>query len=186
MLKHYITVVSRISCALAFLAAGLIFAAMVVVCQMILMRYIFRQPTIWQTDFVIFSATAAIFLGAPYVLLKGGHVGVDLVELMLGEKARKALRLVAQLLGLTFCAAMLVASWIQFHEAWTYSWRHSSVWAPPLWIPLITLPIGFAMLCLQYLAEMAKGLIGEEAAEPAAVDDIPGITATSALKETSR
>ena len=75
MVKTYIQVVGNLSRALAVLSTAMIIAAMLVVCQMILMRYVFRQPTIWQTDFVVFSATAAMFLGAPYVLLKGGHVG---------------------------------------------------------------------------------------------------------------
>lgn len=160
MVKVYIRTVGNLSRALAVLATGLMIAAMLVVCQMILMRYVFRLPTFWQNDFVVFAATAAMFLGAPYVLLKGGHVGVDVVELVVGEQARRRMRLVASLLGLSFCAIMLVATWIQFHDAWAGGWRHSSVWAPPLWIPLSALPVSFAMLCLQYIAEIAAQLSG--------------------------
>lgn len=154
MMKFYIRAVSNLSRAFAVLATGLIIAAMVVVCQMILMRYVFRLPTIWQNDFVVFAATAAMFLGAPYVLLKGGHVGVDVIEMIVSGGVRSWLRLAASLLGFTFCAIMLVATWIQFHDAWAGGWRHSSVWAPPLWIPLSALPASFAMLCLQYIAEI--------------------------------
>ena len=161
MVKAYIRVVGNLSRGLAIMSTALIIAAMLVVCQMILMRYVFRQPTIWQTDFVVFSATAAMFIGAPYVLLKGGHVGVDVIELLLADKARARLRLVGSFLGLLFCALMLVATWIQFHEAWLGNWKHASVWAPPLWIPLLALPLGFAMLCLQYVAEILALLSGK-------------------------
>ena len=161
MVKAYIRAVGNLSRALAVLSTAMIIAAMLVVCQMILMRYVFRQPTIWQTDFVVFSATAAMFLGAPYVLLKGGHVGVDVIELLLADRARARLRLVGSFLGLLFCALMLVATWIQFHEAWLGNWKHSSVWAPPLWIPLMSLPLGFAMLCLQYVAQIFVLLSGQ-------------------------
>ncbi|WP_048647351.1 TRAP transporter small permease subunit [Nitratireductor soli] len=154
MINAYVRAVGNLSRLLAVVSTALIVAAMMVVCQMILMRYVFRQPTIWQTDFVVFSATAAMFIGAPYVLLKGGHVGVDVVELMVGERARAWLRIAGSLLGLLFCAIMLVACWIQFHEAWAGNWKHSSVWAPPLWVPLASLPIGFGMLCLQYVAQI--------------------------------
>jgi hypothetical protein len=99
MLNPYILWVGRVSRLFAVIATALIVIAMLVVCQMILMRYVFRLPTIWQTDFVVFSATAAIFLGAPYVLLKGGHVGVDVVELMLGQQNRKRLRILGAMLG---------------------------------------------------------------------------------------
>jgi TRAP-type C4-dicarboxylate transport system permease small subunit len=154
MVKAYIRAVGGLSRALAVLATLLIVAAMLVVCQMILMRYVFRFPTIWQTDFVVFAATAAMFLGAPYVLLKGGHVGVDVVEMLLAGRARRHLKLVGSILGLLFCVIMLIATWVQFHDAWAGNWRHSSVWAPPLWVPLLALPVGFAVLCLQYVAQI--------------------------------
>ncbi len=154
MVHAYVRAVSGLSRALAVFATLLIIAAMLVVCQMILMRYVFRVATIWQTDFVVFSATAAMFLGAPYVLLKGGHVGVDVVDMMLGDAARRRLKTIGSLLGLAFCIIMLAASWIQFHDAWAGNWKHSSVWGPPLWIPLMALPVGFAALCLQYVAQI--------------------------------
>ncbi|HEX5934690.1 MAG TPA: TRAP transporter small permease subunit, partial [Pseudorhizobium sp.] len=106
MVTAYIRAVGNVSRAFAILSTGLIIAAMLVVCQMILVRYVFRQPTIWQTDFVVFSATAAMFIGAPYVLLKGGHVGVDVVELLLADRPRARLRLVGSVLGLIFCTLM--------------------------------------------------------------------------------
>lgn len=155
MFKAYRTAVGNASRGLAILATALVIASMLVICQMIAMRYLLRQPTIWQTDFVIFSATAAMFLGAPYVLLKGGHVGVDVIEMIVGDRTRAVLRVVASLLGLLFCIIMLIATWIQFHDAWAGNWKHSSVWAPPLWVPLSALPVSFAMLCLQYVAQLA-------------------------------
>ncbi|MBR0554519.1 TRAP transporter small permease [Ciceribacter sp. L1K23] len=160
MVNAFIRVVGNMSRALAVVSTAMIIAAMLVVCQMILLRYVFRLPTIWQTDFVVFSATSAMFIGAPYVLLKGGHVGVDVVEMLLADRARARLRLVGSFLGLLFCVLMLAATWIQFHEAWLGNWKHSSVWAPPLWVPLLSLPIGFAMLCLQYVAQILAELYG--------------------------
>lgn len=154
MVKAFIRGVGNLSRLFAIVATLLVIAAMLVVCQMILMRYVFRLPTIWQTDFVVFSATAAIFLGAPYVLMTGGHVGVDVIELMVKERTRARMRIVSSLLGLIFCIIMLIATWVQFHDAWSGNWKHSSMWAPPLWIPLATLPLGFGLLCLQYVAQI--------------------------------
>ncbi len=171
MLNAYIRGVGRLSGLFAILSTGLIILAMLVVCQMILMRYVFRLPTIWQTDFVVFAATAAIFLGAPYVLLKGGHVGVDVVELMLSDRYRRSLRLVGAVFGLFFCIVMLAATWVQFEEAWTGNWKHSSVWAPPLWVPLAALPVGFLLLCLQYVAHILVLLgLGQQ---PALATELP-------------
>lgn len=191
MTNIYIRAVGALSRALAVLSTLLIVAAMLVVCQMILMRYIFRLPTIWQTDFVIFSATAAMFLGAPYVLLKGGHVGVDVVEMLVGDRARLRLKLLGSVLGLAFCAIMLAATWVQFHDAWAGNWKHSSVWAPPLWVPLAALPIGFAALCLQYVAQIlvlvTTGVVPDESHAPLAeIPVIDGPDPRALLKEAKR
>ncbi|EKF18563.1 TRAP transporter small permease subunit [Nitratireductor pacificus] len=183
MINTYVRAVGNLSRLLAVVSTALLVAAMLVVCQMILMRYVFRQPTIWQTDFVVFSATAAMFVGAPYVLLKGGHVGVDVVELMVGDRTRRWLRVIGSLLGLLFCAIMLVACWIQFHEAWAGNWKHSSVWAPPLWVPLLSLPIGFGMLCLQYVAQILR-LIFPESREAAMLVGMHGVPVNDDPTET--
>lgn len=156
-LSHrFVSVVALLSTAFG-VVSGLLFAtSMLVICHMILTRYVFRAPTVWHTDFAVYSATAAIFLGAPYVLLKRGHVGVDFVENLVGKGTRRFLSTIGRVLGLLFCFAMLVASALFAHEAWGHEWLTPGVWQIPLWIPTLPLPIGFALLCLQYLADFFR------------------------------
>src|SRR5690606_28386258 len=100
MIESYIRAVGHASRALGALATFLLGLAMLGICQMIFVSYILREATIWQTDFVVYSATAAIFVGAPYVLLKKGHVGVDVIEHLVGDATRLKLRLAGCGLGL--------------------------------------------------------------------------------------
>jgi TRAP-type C4-dicarboxylate transport system permease small subunit len=150
---RFVSAVAFLSRAFGVVAALLFAAAMLVICHMILTRYVFRSPTIWHTDFAVYSATAAVFLGAPYVLLTRGHVGVDVVETLMPPWTRRILRNVGNAFGLTFCLAMLVASALFAHEAWANEWRTAGVWQIPLWMPTLPLPLGFAMLSLQYVAD---------------------------------
>jgi len=156
MNRTLIAITDGLSKAFAFIAVLLLIASMLVICQMVFSRYVFRWPTIWQTDFVVYAATGAVFLGAPYVLMTKGHVGVDVVETMVRPHTRRILRYAGNALGLTFCAIMFVASWIYFHEAFTEGWTTSSLWRIPLWIPVLPMLIGFGLLCLQYLSEILK------------------------------
>jgi TRAP-type C4-dicarboxylate transport system permease small subunit len=158
MTKAFIAAVDRISQGFAFIATGLLIIAMLVVCQMIFLRYVFRWPTVWQTDFVVYAATAAIFLGAPYVLMRKGHVGVDVLETVVSPAVRWHLRLAGAFFGIVFCALMLVASGMYVHEAWSNGWETNGVWQIPLWMPTLPLVLGFGLLCLQYVAEIAKHL----------------------------
>ena len=68
-----------VSVACGIFAAGLIAASVIIVCQMVIIRFVLNQNTIWQTDFVTFSIVAATFIGSPYLLLNRGHVNVDVL-----------------------------------------------------------------------------------------------------------
>ena len=77
----------RISQLCGFIAAALIAVGVLVVCQMVFVRYVLNENTIWQTDFVTYCLVAATFIGSPYVLLTRGHVNVDVLPLYLGRTA---------------------------------------------------------------------------------------------------
>lgn len=142
----------------------LLAAATAVVTQMVFMRYVLRESTIWQTEFVIYALIASTFIGAPYVLLHKGHVGVDLLPQVLPRMASRALQLVAALISMAFFLAVFWSSWLYFYEAAAKGWTTETVWAIPLWIPLLPLPLGIGMLILQGLAEIAKIFMPEAAA----------------------
>ncbi len=156
MTRSYISFADRLSQIFAVISVGLLIAAVLVICEMIFLRYVFRLPTIWQTDFVVYAATASVFLGAPYVLMKRGHVGVDVIDTLLPEGGRAVLRTIANLLGLLFCAVMFAASANYVWEAYSLGWRSSSIWQVPIWIPAVPMPIGFGLLCVQYIAEFLR------------------------------
>ena len=87
-----VRIIEAITAAFGVIAGLLLIAATVVVCQMIFVRSVLKWSTIWQTDFVVYSATGAIFLGAAYVLSQKGHVGVDFIVAGIGKADVTGLR----------------------------------------------------------------------------------------------
>lgn len=148
--------IELVSTVFGVIAASLLISAAIVVCQMIFVRSVLGWSTIWQTDYVIYAATASIFLGAAYVLSQKGHVGVDVVQSLLRGRVKRVVERLGMAAGFLFCAIMTYASWHFFHEALSNGWRTETIWAIPLWIPTLPLPLGFALLCLQYVAEFIK------------------------------
>jgi TRAP-type C4-dicarboxylate transport system permease small subunit len=143
-------------------AAGLTALAVVVVCQMVFLRYGLNESTIWQTDFVTFSLVAATFIGAPYVLLTKGHVNVDVLPLYVGLRARWWLALAAILISLAFALTMAVLTFQFWLEAWENNWRSESMWRARLWIPYVAMPVGLGVLTLQYTVDLINLLTGRE------------------------
>lgn len=155
-LDGYVRVVDALSRVAGLFATLLLAGAVLVVCQMIFVRYVLNGSTVWQTEFVIFSIVAATLIGSPYVLLHRGHVRVDLLPDALSGGRRAALEALAGLLSIAFCALLGWAGWHYFYEAATRGWKTETVWALPLWIPLLPMPLGLGLLCLQYGAELVK------------------------------
>jgi len=150
----FIKTVGILSRICGIIAVALVGMAILVVCQMVVMRYFLNASTIWQTEFVVFSLVGATLVGSPYVLLVKGHVNVDLLPLYLGPRGRFALALLASLGALTFCVLLGWTGWKHFYEALTKGWRTETVWSLPLWIPYLSLPVGVGLLCLQYVADI--------------------------------
>ena len=143
-------------------AAALIALGVLVVCEMVFIRYVLNQNTIWQTDFVTWSLVAATFVGSPYVLLTRGHVNVDVLPHHLGERGRYWLALLSILMSLAFCIVMTGLTARFWLEAWENRWVSDTMWRARLWIPYSAMPIGLALLTLQYVADLYALVAGRE------------------------
>lgn len=171
LIDAYCLTMRRVSIATAIIAALALLLGVLVVCHMIFTRYVMGESTTWQTEFAIFSITAAMLLGSPYVLLTGGHVAVTVLPDALSSVPRYIMQLIASLVGLLFCLALAYGSWLYLLEAWQDGWTTGTVWNPPLWPALVPLALGTTLLVTQYLAEILR----PDSSKPAA-SSTPGIT----------
>lgn len=153
-MELFISSVRRLSQLCGILSAMTLAAGVLVVCQMVVMRYLLDQSTVWQTEFTVYSIVGATLIGSPYVLLRRGHVNVDLLPLYLPHRARLMLAYFASFLALAFCGALTYSGAELWLDAWRGNWKTSSVWQLPLWIAYAPIPIGIGLLCLQYLADI--------------------------------
>ncbi len=114
--------VRRLSTLCGMVAAACLASACVVVCQMVFVRRVLGESTVWQTEFVTYAVVAATLVGSPYVLALRGHVNVDLLGRALGTRGRRALDSLAALIGIAFCATLAASGWRYFYETWAEGW----------------------------------------------------------------
>jgi TRAP-type C4-dicarboxylate transport system permease small subunit len=158
----YIHIMSRISLVCGWFAAAAIAVSVLIVCQLVFMRYVLRESTVWQTETVIYLMIASVAVGMPYVQSRRGHVNVDLLPLYLPRRARAVLYYICLLLGLGVCALVVFYSAELVREAYVGGWRSASIWRPQLWIPYLALPIGFGLMFLQLLADLLAVATGRD------------------------
>ena len=156
----YIRTMAFLSRVSGIVAALLIGFAVLVICDMVIERYILNLTTIWQIDVVTYSIIAATFVGSAYVLMHRGHVNVDILPMHSGPRLRFWLALVTAGVSLAFCAVLFVLVSRYWYEAYTANWRSDTVWRARLWIPLAAMPLGIGLLVLQYLADIAALVTG--------------------------
>ncbi len=151
----FFRVVSFFSTLSGWCSDGMTLAAIAITCQMIFVRFVLNGSTVWQTEAVVFLIVAATLIGLPFVQQLRGHVNVNLIPLMLPAKGRYFLAIFTYSVAIITISMMLWFSYEFWHLAFTRGWTSDTVWAPQLWIVYSSLPIGFGLLILQLLADLA-------------------------------
>jgi TRAP-type C4-dicarboxylate transport system permease small subunit len=176
-MDSFIRAVNFVSQIAGVVAALLIALAVLVICDIVVERYILNLTTIWQLDVVTYSIVGATFIGSSYVLKVRGHVNVDIVPLYAGPTARYWLAIGTMLFGFAFCIVIFILCTQFWYEAYSLNWRSNTVWRSRLWIPYLSMPVGLGLLVLQYFVELIGvatgrtlpfGLKPKETAEEAA------------------
>ncbi|MCF8482011.1 MAG: TRAP transporter small permease [Rhodospirillum sp.] len=165
----FITGVGLLSRLCGGISATLILLSMLIVCQMVFVRYALNESTVWQSEAVIYMMIAATLVGLPYVQLIRGHVNVDLFPMSLSPGPRKVLAVLCLLVGMGLCLIFGGYGVDLVLESKSGGWLSETVWAPPLWVPFLSIPVGFLVLLLQFIADLLSLLTGRET--PFGLDD---------------
>lgn len=100
---------------MAFVAGLLLVAAVLIVSFEICMRYFVHQPQVWTVEVCEFILFILAFLGAPWLLKKGGHTSVDILVERMGPRLQRYSHLFASAIGM---AVSLVIFWFSLVTSW--------------------------------------------------------------------
>ena len=154
--------VHKLSTLFGIVSACMIMAAVLITCQMIVMRKILNISTVWQTEMVIYLVIAATVLGIPYVQLARGHVNMDFVPTLLSPSKRRILQSFTTLLTLIVVGIMIFYGLEHFFYAYERNLTSDTIWGARLWIPYSAIPIGFTAFALQLISDLILYLQGKD------------------------
>lgn len=142
--------------ALAFAAAALMCALVVLVLLEVGARYLRLYSISWSFDATEYMLYGITFLGAPWVLREEGHIAIELFVERLANRPRRVMQRLADILGAAVCAVMTVFS---ARVAWR-SWEsgvqvHKSLVFPEWWV-YAGIPAVMLILLLIYLRRLAR------------------------------
>lgn len=156
-----ITLIDRLCLLAAIIAATLLGIAIVLVCQMVWLRYVMEASAPWQTEAVTVALVAATLLGSAWVLKERGHVSVGIVTEAVPEKARRGMMILSDAVVFLFAALMTWKSTELWWEAFEGGWTTDTTPEFPQWWTYVAMPVGFGLLALQCLACIIRAWRGE-------------------------
>ena len=114
----------------------------------------FDAPTEWVNETSVYLVMVSAFLGFAPALASGKHISVDLLITKLPPKTNKLLGGFVSLLGLIFSLVFFVTSAEMALNSYRLNMLSVSTLRIPLYLPQLALPVGFALLSLQFIANL--------------------------------
>lgn len=118
------------------------------------LRYVFRSPTSWMTDYACYLHCLALFMGCAYTFQVHGHVGVDMVRKAIDKKTHGAhnrlgariLAIIGHLQTLTFLGITTYAIYNMLIKSHSYGSMTSATYPIPQWILYLIMFLGCILM----------------------------------------
>jgi TRAP-type C4-dicarboxylate transport system permease small subunit len=135
---------------MAVLAGGVLVFISAAVCYSVVMRYFFRSPSIWVVQTTEYGLLWMVFLATAWLLKEKGHVGVDIVYSLLGDRLKVRFDLVMYTLGGIACSVIFFFSLAYTLECITRGVNDVRAVTVPKWLVFVIIPVGTLFLCVQF------------------------------------
>jgi C4-dicarboxylate transporter DctQ subunit len=127
----------------------------------VIARYIFNFSFTWALELTTWLFAGLIFLGIPYGVRVGSHIGVDALVKSLGPKTGRVVGAIAATLCLAYSLILLVASWNYVAKMYQVGIMADDL---PVyqWVPRSILLVGFSVLALRFSQVLYRIAVGRE------------------------
>ena len=131
------------------------FALALVMGGNVLLRYVFNTGSVWSQELEWSLMSPICLFGMSYALRHGEHVRVDVLYASFSERNKQLVQIITALISMVICVVIIWLSWSYV----AYSWNIGEGSANPGGIPAryilkALIPLGFALLFLQSLADL--------------------------------
>jgi TRAP-type C4-dicarboxylate transport system permease small subunit len=145
---------ARLNSIIVFVSSIAMVIAALVLTYSVVTRYFLHLSTDWQDELSVFLIIGAVFMSSAAIQAQRGHVAIEAIVGLLGERANAVRQVLVDIASMMFCGYFAYKSWTLLAEAWTENYHSESTWGPPLWIPYSLMSVGMTLLTLQLLLQV--------------------------------
>lgn len=117
------------------------------------LRAVTGQGLPWLIDLAEYAMLGVTFLGAPWVLRRGGHVAVEIAVMYLPQRPREVVRRLTCLLGALICGTMGWAGALATLEAWQRGTLVFKALVFPEWWILVVIPVSLFLCTIEFVRQ---------------------------------
>jgi TRAP-type C4-dicarboxylate transport system permease small subunit len=173
----FLRLVDRLTNASGVLSAWMLFSIGLMVTYEVVMRKVFNAPTIWADEMARFFQIWAVYMAGAYVLKHRHLIAVDLFTSTLYRKTGRLLDYLSLLVIAAFSLVAVYKGVLIVVESIEVGRNTSTMLGVPKWMTESAIPVTFALLFLQTIAE---------AVLTATDENHPSISATHDTEETGQ
>jgi C4-dicarboxylate transporter DctQ subunit len=140
----------KLSDLMAALAGAILVFITGAVCYTIGMRFLFTRTTIWIMQTTEYALLWIVFLGTTWLLREKGHITTDVVYTHLGERTKRYLDLIMNVIGGFAAATMVFLGALHVHECIVGKVTDVRAVTVPKVAIFIIIPIGSFLLTIQF------------------------------------
>jgi len=139
------------------LVMWLVLAAVLISAGNALVRKLFNVSSNAYLEIQWYLFAAVFMLGVGHVMLRNGHVRIDVVSTRLSARANAVIDMLGIVLFIVPLAVIMIdLSWPLFMRAWVSGETSQNAGGLIRWPVLLLIPAGFGVLLLQSLSELIK------------------------------
>ena len=125
-------------------------------------RYVFNYSFVWVLELVTYLFAWLIFLGIPYGVRVGAHIGMDALVTRLGATAARVVGICAAACCAVYSVILLIGSWGYVAKMYEIGILAEDI-PVQQWIPRAILIFCFALLTLRFLQIVYRIASGRQA-----------------------
>ena len=117
----------------------------------VIMRYIVKNPILWQEEVQAFCQVWMIFLGASVAFRAGSIVAIEMVVESLPEKAQRVIGYIVDMIVLFVLSFLMVKSHAYIQQVFGQSGRPTPILRIPYTVIYGVAPYGCALMMVSYI-----------------------------------
>jgi len=158
-------IIDRIADLVGYFSGWLVPLMMILIAVEVFMRYVLHQPLMVADEFSAYMLVALSYLGLAYTWRQGGHVRISILVSRFPSRVSSWVRLISLIMVLIFLIGLDQAGYKMIMYALKINLRSSTWLTIPLFWPQLTVFIGFILLTLLLVAEIARTIVKIRAGE---------------------